>query len=791
MGVFKPFALEGVAFKEDNGAKVLKDGDAVEFSGSPDAAAGSQAWTPIAPRSRVTFRAVGTPDARFNWNNFTLMVGGSTGQYVSGGVSSGVFKGSLTQYENAHKTVENKDGPAFAPKDAPTPLELTVDTVAKTAVIKFRNSEIKSDLKVDLGKIDKIGFSSYRTGATFRSIQLSPVSAEDLGLAASAGGGAPATPLASLGSYEKKLVAEELNALPAGNFALAPEQDAVLKALSTSGQARAETVAVTGQAFSKAIRVVAPDGVKKDNDAMITAFNTQPIRKGETIFFTWWHRVIESRDETRFGHGRLWFVPRGWSGPFMVAHDFTAVNEWRQARVAARANRDFAPGEAEMQLHFGYYPQTVEVGGFTAINFGPGVAPEDTPLQKVVLVDYEGRAADAPWRKIAAHNIDQHRKGTLQVLVTDARGKRVKDAKIEVRQQRHAFRWGTTTDIFPLLGITDMHGNRKYSPEMVARHNEFLKKTFNYIALENSLKEYAWKNEYGRFKREWGLQALKWLQENKFEIKGHVMHWGFRDVSPGMKPLLAANTPSPELREYPLAHIRDIGGATKDIVRTWDVINEHIGFHRSTDIFGKDYAVDLFKEAKKATDGARLFWTESETADPRHIEWARYLKSKGAPIDGLGFQGHFGVASLPGPQRIWNAIDKAGALGLDAEFTEVDVSVGDTQDKRQLQLRLDFLRDFMTAIFAHPRSSGLLFWTTFPSDWKPETAMLDEQMNLRPVGQTVREVITKTFWTNASGQLNARGEFPRAASWAITKSPSPQAAKRRQCERFCSGPDKP
>ncbi|MDQ3815273.1 MAG: endo-1,4-beta-xylanase [Armatimonadota bacterium] len=766
----RPFALEGIAFKEDNGARVLKDGDALELTGAKDSGSGSQATTGIAARSRLTFRAVATLDPRHRYNYFSLIVGGSTGRYVSGGVASGAFKGSLTQHENARVKAaqEEKEG-APAPNDKPIALELNVDTIAKTVVFTAGDWQIASELKVDLGRIDKIGFGTYRTGATFRDIQISEVPGADLGvpeLGVTTGAAGPpptprATPRDALGDYEKALVTGELNNLPPGNFMLATEQNAALKAFSPRSQAQVAIVDVAGQPFQRAIQIVAPDGVKKDNDAMVTAFNTQPIRKGDMIFFTFWHRVLASRDETRLGKGRLWFVPRNWSGPFMLAKDFTPASEWRQVRAATRANQDFAPGEAEMQLHFGYYPQTVEIGGFTAINFGSAVAPDDTPRERLSIVDYEGRAPDAAWRREAAARIENFRKADLKIAVVGVDGRPIPGAQVAARMKRHAFRWGTTTDVFPLLGVTGRHGNRQYTPEMVARHNEFLKSTFNYIALENSLKEVPWRDEYGRFKREWVMQALQWLQDNGFEIKGHVMHWGFRkELLPDkFRPLADVRPPAPELRQYAIDHIRDIGGATKDIVRTWDVINEHKGFHLSTDLFDKDYAVELFHEAKQATNGARLFWTESETADPEHLEWARYLKAKGAPLDGLGYQGHFDVSAFPGPEQIWKYLDRANDLNLDLEFTEVDVGVKAPQDKRQLQLRLDFLRDFMTAIFAHPRCSGLLFWTTIPGDWKPETALLDEQTRLRPQGQVVQDFITRTFWTNTDGATDQQGHM--------------------------------
>jgi hypothetical protein len=64
-----------------------------------------------------------------------------------------------------------------------------------------------------------------------------------------------------------------------------------------------------------------------------------------------------------------------------------------------------------------------------------------------VVADYEGRGADAEWRKAAAERIDQFRKGDLTVVVTDAEGKAIKEAEVAVKLKRHAFRFGTSVSV--------------------------------------------------------------------------------------------------------------------------------------------------------------------------------------------------------------------------------------------------------------------------------------------------------------------------------------------------------
>ena len=53
--------------------------------------------------------------------------------------------------------------------------------------------------------------------------------------------------------------------------------------------------------------------------------------------------------------------------------------------------------------------------------------------------DYEGREADAPWRKQAGARIEQIRKAPLKVCVVDDAGNPIRGATVHISQRRHAF----------------------------------------------------------------------------------------------------------------------------------------------------------------------------------------------------------------------------------------------------------------------------------------------------------------------------------------------------------------
>jgi len=79
---------------------------------------------------------------------------------------------------------------------------------------------------------------------------------------------------------------------------------------------------------------------------------------------------------------------------------------------------------------------------------------------------YAGRDPDGPWRDAARRRIRQHRMADLVVTVTDAAGKPVPGARVDVRMQRHAFGFGSAVgaDRSSLKAATACSTARSYEP---------------------------------------------------------------------------------------------------------------------------------------------------------------------------------------------------------------------------------------------------------------------------------------------------------------------------------------
>jgi GH35 family endo-1,4-beta-xylanase len=236
-----------------------------------------------------------------------------------------------------------------------------------------------------------------------------------------------------------------------------------------------------------------------------------------------------------------------------------------------------------------------------------------------------------------------------------------------------------------LIGMAgDLPGNYSDQEKGLVREN------FNVVTPENCMKpgpvhpsEDTW-----RFERPDAL--VKWCAENNLGLHGHTLvwhaqtnDWFFRD---GDKAKVTQR-----LKD----HISTLVGRYKGKIRSWDVVNEAIndGGNAQTaqtenlrnsswlKALGPEFLTLAFKFAHEADPDAKLYYNDYNIeAGPKHASSMVLLKrliKDGAPIHGVGIQGHWSTAGLP-----FAAVDKAiadyASLGLKVSISELDVTIRGT-----------------------------------------------------------------------------------------------------------------
>lgn len=509
---------------------------------------------------------------------------------------------------------------------------------------------------------------------------------------------------------------------------------------SLSGSA--ELVPVQGMPFSSAWRLRTlslPESGFNEWDLRIRARGTAPVAQGDKILAEFWMRCIEPAG----GDCILRLNVERDGSPYTksISTPYPVGREWRRFRVLFEMRESYSAGGYSIDFWMGQQAQAVELGGISLLNYGPSATPEALGLDRF----YEGAAPDAAWRAAAEQRIEEIRKASVKILVAAPDGSPVRGAEVRARLKRHAFGWGTAVAAERLLGTGDDN----------ERYRRFIVDNFQMAVLENDLK-------WGPFEanRNRALDALHWLRDNGIRrVRGHNLVWPGWDYMPADVRSLAGNPEA--LRQRILDRIRDAAAAVRGLVVDWDVVNEPVANRDVLNILGDAAMADWFRAAKEADPEPRLFINEyailsSNGANLRkqndYYRMIESLLALGAPVEGIGIQGHFDSATPP--ERMLEILDRFARLGLPVVITEFDFATADEE------LQAQFTRDLMTAAFSHPAVTDFLMWGFWEgSHWKPQGAMIRRDWSEKPNYRVWRELVFERWHTDASGATGSDGAF--------------------------------
>ncbi len=502
------------------------------------------------------------------------------------------------------------------------------------------------------------------------------------------------------------------------------------------GEARLEVVTAAGQPFGRAIRIESSGAVR------VAAPIGAALASGDVLFAAFTIRGVRpaagSEVEVSFEPSGRFCLP--------LRMPVEAGPEWRKVEYPFWIWQDYRPGQAELVFSLRGPGQAVEIGGIELVNHGKTKRVSDLPCTRL---GYAGSEPSAPWRAAADSRIEKIRKGDLKVEVKDGAGAPVANASVTLKMRKHAFGFGTAVS-GPVLF------SERLPAAEVENYRARVVELFNRAVMENDLKWPQWENRANRPRT---VKAVEWLRDSGLDVRGHNLVWPSWRWTQVPAAAAAKNDPG-ALAKVILDHIADSAGTMRGRVAEWDVINEPFSNHDFMDILGRHAMVDWFHAARKADPGARLYINDydifagNDRAHQDHYyETIRYLLDQGAPLDGIGVQGHFPARVTP-PEEVLRRLERFAALGKPIEITEFDI---DTNDE---QTQAEYTRDFMTLVFSHPSVSGFLMWGFWEgSHWKPKGAMVRHDWSLKPNGQAYKDLVFGKWWTSAAGTTGRDGTW--------------------------------
>jgi endo-1,4-beta-xylanase len=248
---------------------------------------------------------------------------------------------------------------------------------------------------------------------------------------------------------------------------------------------------------------------------------------------------------------------------------------------------------------------------------------------------------------------------------------------------------------------------------------------FNMVTPENEMKLDATEPSQGQFTFTNGDKVYNWAVNNGKRVRGHTLVW--HSQLPGWMTSLSGSAATLSAMKN---HINGVMSHYKGKIYAWDVVNEAFndgsGTRRSSvwqNNIGNSYIEQAFQTARSADSAAKLCYNDYNIEDWNAAKtqavynMVKDFKSRGIPIDCVGFQGHFNSNS-PVPSNFQTTLSNFAALGVDVALTEMDVEgSGTTQANNYATVVKNCL--------AVSRCVGITVWGVRDSDsWRASATPL-------------------------------------------------------------------
>ncbi|MFW5698487.1 MAG: endo-1,4-beta-xylanase [Planctomycetota bacterium] len=391
-------------------------------------------------------------------------------------------------------------------------------------------------------------------------------------------------------------------------------------------------------------------------------------------------------------------------------------------------------------------------------------------------------AAQDDFFTAAAERIEQHRKQDAVVHLRARDGSPLPGARIRVVQRDHAFVFGTQVNARFWEECGDEHPYRR----------AIIAGDFNTAVLGNALKWTSWERMQ---RRERAVRAIDWFERHGLRVRGHTMVWGTDNwgVSGPMdiRALVERaegedvagyrwrGEPQPAVVRARIdGHIRSLGSFFRGRIHDWDVLNEPTSENWWTVLLDPEadprrsqLMVDWFRAARAgAGPGARLAINDFHILVGDHRQHRddyaaviTYLQEHGAPLDAIGFQGHFYHSNLRrSPAQLYAVLERFGRFGLPMFVSEFDCSGkgwGENRDAAE-KARAQFLREILITCFSHPQVDGFVIWGYWDgSHWLGNAPFYRADWSAKPGLAVWRELVRDRWWTEVAGTTDAEGRF--------------------------------
>ncbi|WP_369260804.1 non-reducing end alpha-L-arabinofuranosidase family hydrolase [Streptomyces sp. R35] len=301
-------------------------------------------------------------------------------------------------------------------------------------------------------------------------------------------------------------------------------------------------------------------------------------------------------------------------------------------------------------------------------------------------------------------------------------------------------------------------------------YSTILDREFDMITPENEMKWDTVEPSRGNFNFSPADSIVGHAAAHGQRMRGHTLVW--HSQLPGwVKSITDANT----LRSVMDNHITTEMTHYKGKIYAWDVVNEAFadggsGQHRSSvfqDVLGNGFIEEAFRTARNADPSAKLCyndynienWTDAKTQGVYAM--VKDFKSRGVPIDCVGFQSHFGAGGPPASFQ--TTLSKFAALGVDVQITELDIA------QASATAYANTVQDCLNVA----RCTGITVWGIRDSDsWRTgeNPLLFDNSGNKKPAYDAVLTTLGGSSGGGTAGGGTTAGDITSGTVYTLSNA---------------------
>ncbi len=486
--------------------------------------------------------------------------------------------------------------------------------------------------------------------------------------------------------------------------------------------------------------------------------NAAAIAKGDRCLMVLWIRSPTANAKVNI------FAEHATNYNKEIYATISPTSTWKMYLAPFESSVAFAIGELNLGLHLSSANQTIEIGGAAVLNFEKNIIFNQLP----VSLDgdkYGGSEPDALWRAVADQSIEQLRKANMTVKVVNGSNQPVSGAEVRFEMTQHAFKFGSAVVSNKFNGGTAL--NATYEQKMLDLDGKG--HGFNEIVFENDLKWNAWEQHWFSSQAEIASD-MAFLKAKGISVRGHNLVWPGWQLVP--TDITASQTPDyikNRIRNH-LNSILNYPSVGKECI-DWDVLNEITTNNDIANRFagtpgyttGRELYTEIYKQADSLAPNSKLYindYIAIEQGDSPANGIATWktrideLLAQGAPIDGIGFQGHFG-SSPTGIPRVNAILDEFwNKYHLEAKVTEYDIG-----KLASAEMQANYMRDILKICFAHPSMKGFIMWGFWDgAHWLSNAPIYNQDWTIKPSGTAFIDQVFTKWWTDAKSNTSITGE---------------------------------